>query len=174
MARSKKSSSRDKVYGTMGSVGHDSSAPSPPVRDHNGHFLPGHKGVGPAKPKQMGNRALVDAWFRECGKDNVPRARRVLEEIFARAMGDPEAGEKGDNRLLVWLGDRVVAPLRPREVEEDEEPAGAMVLVRDRQTGNFRVQGPAIEAVVGEPPWRTAGTAGKEARNSEGNSEDVE
>lgn len=138
----------------MGPMGDDSNTPSPPVRDANGHFLPGHKGVGPGKPKQLGNRALVDAWFRECGQGDVPRARQVLEEIFARAMGDPATGEKGDNRLLTWLGDRVVAPLRPREVEEDEQAAGAMVLVRDRASGNYRVQGAAIEAVVGEPPWR--------------------
>jgi hypothetical protein len=125
--------------------------------DENGHFKKGHKGISPGPPRRIPNRELVDSWFREASsKDGIPRARQILEEIFARAMGDPKRDVPGDSRLLTWLGDRVVAPLRAREVEEDEERAsGALVLVRDSKTQNYRVQGPAIEAVVGQPPWRT-------------------
>lgn len=156
--------------------------------DENGHFKKGHKGISPGAPKRIPNRELVDQWFREASsKDGIPRARQILEEIFARAMGDADRSRElreeyaelvgkrdkdsanrkeeirlelnvagGDNKLLTWLGDRVVAPLRAREVEEDEERAvGALVLVRDSKTKNYRVQGPAIEAVVGQPPWRT-------------------
>ena len=126
------------------------------MRGPGGHLLPGHPGL---KPKQLGNRELADQWFREVKSDGgVSRARAVLEEIFARAMSDPKTGKPGDASLLRWLGDRIVSPLKPREVDEDEQrDGGALVLVRDAKTRNYRVQGPDIQAVVGEPPWRETG-----------------
>ena len=123
-------------------------------RGPRGQWLPGHSPRSPGPPKRL--TRMADEWFREtAGPDGRDRARAILEEIYARAMGYVGEDGKpvpGDNKLLVWLGDRITPALKQREIEVEGEGGGTIVLKRD-EGGNYRIPGGQVVDLLGKPPW---------------------
>ncbi len=114
-------------------------------RGADGRWLPGQSAHPEGKPPGPNKLAkLARAHLAENAEEFI-----ALMKETARGRGSPH----DQFAALKWICDRLVPQVKQIDITDDTGDDAGVITLKRGEDGKFKVEGDAVAAIFGEPPW---------------------